>query len=89
MNNVVQLDANPAIAIGNDEIAGKLETLASRIREGEFGDVKTVILVLEPLGRGLRRRVYGERIDQARGTGLLFMAAQRMGNGWDQDEDAD
>lgn len=84
---IFPLEVNGALANDNEAIATRLEQLAADIRAGEHGDVMTVISIIEPRGAGIRRRVYGQRIDQARGTGILFMAAHRMACGADREDD--
>lgn len=68
---------NTGFAPTNQAIADHLVEQAEWIVAGEYGDVATVVLLIEDTDGNLARQVCGRPCDLARITGLLTIAATR------------
>lgn len=77
---VLKFVPNDAIAPNNDAIAESLVNLATMVRDGLFGNLNTVLCVIEPVIDPLTYQVYGQPLDRARAIGLLTMLAVRHTN---------
>lgn len=62
------------LAPDNAAVAAGLREIADDIENGEWGDVDTVISVIEESG-SVHRQTFGKPIDRARVVGLLTYAA--------------
>lgn len=65
----------------NDEVAKHLRSLADEIEQqgGYYGDLRTVVLIMETKEGLLHRATCGAPCDLARVIGLLNLAAVRAG----------
>jgi hypothetical protein len=74
--NVVALPLT-GFAPDNALVASHLYEQAAWVADGAYGDVRTVVLLIETADGELRRRTIGQPIDRARVCGLLSIAASR------------
>jgi len=74
--NIIELEKT-GFAPSNESIAAHLEEQAKWIREGNYDDVRTVIVLIESVGGELTRNICGTACDLARVTGLLMVSAAR------------
>lgn len=66
---------NTAFAPTNESVAECLRKMAGQIERGEWGEVHTVVSLIEHDGE-MTRQTFGKPLDRARVAGLLFMGAQ-------------
>lgn len=78
--SVVELIPNAAVAVGQEQLAQRLETLASRIRDGEFGDLERVVVLLDSAVYGVDNRTYGRPTTNMELLGLLEYAKHALLN---------
>ena len=70
--------ANNGLAPSNDSIADHLYEQSEWLRDGSYGDVRTVVVIIETHDGDLTRNVCGSSgNDLARVTGLLLASATR------------
>ncbi len=77
MAEIVALPLN-GYAPNNEAIAQSLRQMASEFENGDWGDVRTVILVIEGEDGRLVRATIGQSCDICRVAGLLSMMATRI-----------
>ncbi len=68
-------------APNNEHIGDHLVALANNVCDGEFGNVRTAILLIENSDGKLIRQTCGQTCDLARVVGLLSIAATRAATG--------
>ena len=71
---VLELVPNKAVAVGLGQLAERLETLAARIRSGEFGGLERVVVLLDSAEFGVDSRTYGRPTTNMELLGLLEYA---------------
>lgn len=82
---VVPISAKPPLS----DVPGRLRDLASMIEAGEFGAVRTALVVLERIGPKLSTLCYGENPERPHLIGLLHMAAAQRHPYPSSDDDDD
>ena len=71
---VVELVPNYALAVDQAQLAERLESLAARIRSGEFGALERVVVLLDSAQYGVDSRTYGRPTTNMELLGLLEYA---------------
>ena len=71
---VVELVPNYALAVDQAQLAERLESLAARIRSGEFGALERVVVLLDSAQCGVDGRTYGRPTTNMELLGLLEYA---------------
>lgn len=80
MSATVHALAPTGLASTNADVAANLRELATWIEEGRYGQVQSVVAVIEA-GGDVARFTTGRPIDRARAVGLLSMAIHRASCG--------
>lgn len=75
--NVLSLVPNAALATDIDQIAQRLERLAQRIREGEWTDLRRVLVVLDT-GDQVHDLCYGQPTTNAELVGVLEYTKRKV-----------
>lgn len=70
MSNVVQLPIT-GYAPTNADVAAALREFAKWIEQGDYGDVRTCVVLIEPVNGHMRHACCGQATDLARLIGLI------------------
>lgn len=84
--SVVALPLN-GLAPDNELVAAHLQEHVDWLRDGSYGDVRNVVLLIETDNGQVLRRTCGQRIDRARVIGLLTLAAARAATSLEGDDE--
>lgn len=77
MAEIVALPLN-GYAPNNESVANSLRQMADQIENADWGDVKTVVMVIEGEDGSLNRATIGQPCDICRVVGLLSMLSTRI-----------
>jgi hypothetical protein len=70
---ILSLIPNNCLAVGNEDLAEKLDRCAARVRAGEFPDLERVIVIYDTPTR-IYPNTYGRQCNKAELVGLLHYA---------------
>jgi hypothetical protein len=75
---IVPIREANALAACNDDIVTSMGHAATWISEGSYGDVRTVVMLIESETGEVARLSFGKATDRARIAGLLSIMLGRM-----------
>lgn len=81
MAKPVQLFGYNTLCGSNVDVSAHLRGMAESVDSGEWGEVRTVVMLVEEMDGKVSRMVFGSPTDTTRFAGLLFTEATRIANG--------
>lgn len=83
-DNVVPIREANALCVTVDDVAQSLRDAAEWIQDNDYGEINTVVMVIESADGELYRLTFGRPTDRTRVLGLLSTMVHRMATGTDR-----